>query len=143
MGDYTRLCISATLDKSKMHENDIEMFHGLFSRDSQYDDLNTFTKCGRWRGIFGCDSTYHAGCSAYDIIEESYNNTISFTIVCSLKNYEGEIEKFLLMIDGWLYDMYDGALLGYIDRYDGVISLIAQQKDNIEIWESTNFYDRV
>lgn len=115
MGMYTELVMACEL-KENISEEVIETLRYMVG-DSDYlatVPVHALFNTDRWKAMLRCDSYYFDGDTnstlRYDDIGKSY----VLTIRCNLKNYCGEIEKFL---DWIIQYSYTCGFVGYT-RYE-------------------------
>lgn len=73
-------------------------------------------KAPRWRLLFTCDSYYFDADTHSTLRFDEISNTHYLCIRANLKNYDGEIDKFVAWITPYL-DKHDGDFLGF-KRYE-------------------------
>lgn len=116
MGMYTELSLDSDL-KCDTPEEVIQILKYMLRREDidmpPLPDHPLFATT-RWSYMLRCGSAYFAAQPDSKLLEVDGDLTIN--IICNLKNYEDEIEKFLDWIHPWL-DCYDDDFLGYT-RYE-------------------------
>lgn len=99
MGMYTELFVEGTL-KANAPTEVTDILRLLFDRETPstepYDLPDTpFFKCGRWQTIGSCSSYYHIPFAMSAVYTEIVEQRLCFISRSDLKNYDGEIEKFI------------------------------------------------
>ena len=111
MGMYTELYLSCSL-KPDLPENVKQVIEYLFNDPyfvlAEPEDLpvHEFFRTRNWSAI-GTSCSYYFVPFSVSVFKENY-----LTMRCDLKNYEGEIEKFLDWIDPYL-NHFEGDHLGH------------------------------
>jgi len=119
MGMYTEFNFAAKLKsdapKEVFHALDVLVNRAVMRVEDMPD--HEFFKCERWRMLAWCRSAYFdAEPHSYFGKPREWENEYTVQILCNLKNYDGEIEKFVDWITPYL-DCIDGQFLGY-SRYE-------------------------
>lgn len=118
MGMYTHLALWVDLEfgpEDKKEEAVIRWLGGLDEEPDQLPDHPLFS-CSRWRCLSGGSSYYFPGTSARGLAGHvSGSHCYRFTVVCDIKNYGNEIERFLDWLGPFL-DPDDGHVGTY--RYE-------------------------
>ena len=111
MGMYTQLVFTCSL-KRDTPENVLDTISALVN-DEEITDVPTheFFRCSRYKSLCNGDSVYFGGAT----VSKFNRDYQELTIVSNLKDYDGEINKFL----SWIFPYVDyGAggrdLLGYV-----------------------------
>jgi hypothetical protein len=71
-----------------------------------------FFKCPRWTMLFTCGSAYFPDSGLHKFRDSFWSGQQALFVHSSLKNYDGEIEKFCGWIDPYV-DAPKGEFLGY------------------------------
>lgn len=115
MGMYTEFVCAMELNKNIPKEVvEILKFMVGDKNDIFHTPDHEFFKCTRWEGLFTMDSAYFSG-DTNTILNEDFGY-YSLTIRSNLKNYDSEIEKFLLWIKPYISPSQHN-FLGYM-RYE-------------------------
>ena len=117
MGMYTEFVCAVKLEKN-VDENVVVILDSMVNNrnweltqniiDENFED-EEFFKCDRWKWLFTSDSYYFNGITNTIFKLDDISKTYFLTIRSNLKNYDGEIDKFLKWIKP------------YITRYDDFI----------------------
>lgn len=116
MGMYTELVLNCKIKKDTP-QNVIDILLGMFEDGHDEPDIlpeHEFFSCKRWASVGSCSGFYFVPfklSSMQKLIDNYYISTRS-----DLKNYDGEIEKFIDWLMPYI-DGYEGKFLGYI-RYE-------------------------
>lgn len=96
MGMYTEFVCAMELKKETPREV-INILDKMSNGEGEYDAIpnHPFFECGRWRWLFTMDSYYFSGRTNTTFEYDSIAKTHYLTIRSNLKNYDGEIYKFL------------------------------------------------
>jgi hypothetical protein len=122
MGMYTQLCYNAELRRDTpkgvidtleyMLSNTEEGFkppftHGLFHTS-------------RWQFMLNCSSYYFAPAESKSSFRKDQFGNYYVSILCDLKNYDGEIEKFVDWLNPYVDSYEERQFLGY-SRYEEAV----------------------
>lgn len=117
MGMYTEFVFGCMLKENTPKEV-INVLEYLCNSDNdEFDDVSInheFFNCHRWQMIGSC-SSYYFGAPSHSVCEKDrhYNN-YRLSIRCNLKNYSGEIKKFVDWIKPYIEQGAGNSdLLGY------------------------------
>jgi hypothetical protein len=132
MGYYTEFVFAASLKETVPNEIVDILKMVVEGPPVEMDIDHPFFKCDRWRW-FGSRSSQYFGYTQ-PVSSVDYDKTARqwmVSIRCSLKNYTGEIEKFV----DWLIPWIEGGsgecgLLGYSIPEDGDIPTLFYLKNN-------------
>ena len=96
MGMYTELIFSAEL-KSDLPEQVVNVIQYMCDGKNQPDILpeHDFFKTNRWRYLFTMSSCYFVDTISPVFRRDKYDDDWRLSTRSNLKNYDGEIEKFL------------------------------------------------
>lgn len=124
MGMYTELNFSAEIDYDK-HEEIIDVLTLMTDANYDRDMGETFAlpdhelfETSRWRHMLLGSSYYFAAEPFCKLNEEHDSKLVSLTVICSLKDYDNEIDKFLDWIRPYVVTNY----LPEPSYDDGIIS---------------------
>lgn len=117
MGMYTEFVCAMELKKETPREV-INILDKMSNGEDEYDVVpnHPFFECDRWRWLFTMDSYYFPGITNTTFEYDSNSKTHYLTIRSNLKNYDGEIYKFLNWIKPYIRE-YGHGFLGY-SRYE-------------------------
>ena len=99
MGMYTRLDLNVAI-----RPDNTELIHTL----QRMVAGNAPELEGRSRWMFWSSSYYHDNIQHASLIYDDISNMYKLSVVCDLKNYEGEIEKLLEMIAPYTNSRFAG-----------------------------------
>ena len=116
MGMYTEFVFGCMLEKGTP-DDVIDVLHCLIKGTNYSFPLlpkHPFFECDRWRSVALCSSYYFGGQKCSEIEYDDISKSWRISIRANLKNYDGEIKKFV----DWLRPyIHHGAgrngLLGY------------------------------
>jgi hypothetical protein len=112
MGMYTELNCAFKLRKDTP-EKVIAIIRFMTEEREKPDVVDhSLFSTARWEEMLQCDSYYFEGDTQSTIRFDDCSNRFYVTIRCNLKNYEGEIEKFIEWITPYM-EMDPGEFLGY------------------------------
>jgi transcription termination factor NusB len=117
MGMYTEFIFAVELEKSTP-KNVIEILQYMANHENDMPELpqHEFFKCDRWDFLLSCDSCYFSGITNSIIEFDDIIKRHFLTVRSNLKNYDGEIRKFLSWLKPYINDK-DHSFLGYF-RYE-------------------------
>lgn len=123
MGMYTEIHFNAELRKDTPEEV-IEILKYMVGGDLIDDPMNDadltsihdLFHCDRWGFMLRCDSYYFSSDTRSTLRFDDISKSYFLCIKSNLKNYSGEIEKFIDWIHPYL-DEFDGDYLGHY-RYE-------------------------
>ena len=132
MGMYTEINVCFDLKKDTP-QNVIDVLHCLIDGADEPSNLpkHEFFDCDRWHMVACCDSYYFDGTTNSKIVFDDISKCYKVNIRANLKNYDDEIEKFLIWLAPYMdtlgfigytrYEEYDDPTLIYIDDDGDVI----------------------
>jgi hypothetical protein len=153
MGMYTELHFNAELKKDTP-EDVIAILNYMLNREvsdgavQNCDLSHELFACDRWDFMLRCDSYYFSSDTKSTLRFDDISKSYFLCIKSNLKNYSGEIEKFIDWIHPYL-DEFDGDYLGHY-RYEEdscprlifknkVIMVTEGMRDNAPVvWEMEN-----
>lgn len=108
MGMYTELIFGAKL-KSDTPGEIINTLHVMMGDNIESEQVqipgDPFFKCDRWMSVFNCGSYYFGvSNSVKEMWFDAIDNSWRISTRANLKNYDGEIDKFLQ----WIKPYIDG-----------------------------------
>lgn len=119
---YTEFIFASEI-KKETPENIISILKNMTTGDIHYEDNieipdHEFFKCSRWKSLFRMDSYYFDGETMSKLTYDNISKSYYLTVRSNLKNYDGEIDKFLNFISTYLpHKIEEDDLLGY-SRYE-------------------------
>lgn len=118
MGMHTELHLNAELSRDAPDEVIAVLRHMLGDGYPPPDPLpdHPLFAAPRWRHLLTCDSYYFAADTHSTLRFDDIGGTYVLCVRSNLKNYNGEIEKFVDWIDPYL-DAAPGDFLGF-SRYE-------------------------
>ncbi len=118
MGMYTALHYACELKKD-VPEKVVEILSYMNKNGGEEPkDLpeHPFFSCERWPYLFSMDSYYFTADTHSSFRKDDISNSWILTVTSNLKNYDGEIHKFLKWISPYV-EATDGEFMGYY-RYE-------------------------
>lgn len=117
MGMYTEFVCAIELRKDTPDEV-INILENMTNGINEYEFIpqHPFFKCARWKWLFTMDSYYFPGITNTLFEYDDIARTHFLTIRTNLKNYDGEIDKFLNWIKPYI-QAFGNEFLGY-SRYE-------------------------
>lgn len=117
MGMYTEMVLNCTV-KGDTPADVLAVLRYMFNDDDRPDENpdHAFFRCDRWPMLGGCSSHYFIPFALSKIESPTYVRDHYLSTRSDLKNYDGEIDKFVDWV--WPYvDASPGDFLGY-KRYE-------------------------
>lgn len=107
MGMYTELMLRCQLER--VPEEVFNMLNWMSSSDDLQDDPqlpeHELFKCSRWRSIGWSNSFYFTPLSCFKFQKSPIDEDVYFLIIiCDLKNYDNEIDKFIHWLTPYFQD---------------------------------------
>lgn len=143
MGMYTQLRLTIELPVG-IDDEDLEILHFMMGELERLPEIpeHPFFQCGRWTFLFRCDSYYFPADTHCILRFDDIGTRWYLNVQSNLKNYDGEIRKFLDWIAPKIKDeMYDQEFCGFYQYeedamptllfYDGNGSFTEYLPDNI------------
>jgi hypothetical protein len=118
MGMYTQLHLGIDLKKDTPEEviNILKYLSNPTDDEPKELPKHEFFQCDRWKWLFTMDSYYFDYKTQCAFTYDDVNRYWNLSVTSNLKNYCGEIEKFIDWIKPYI-NSYPGDFLGY-SRYE-------------------------
>jgi hypothetical protein len=113
MGMYTEFHFNAKLIKD-VDKNVLDILRYMLHEIEEAPDLpnHSLFSTKRWRLMLKCDSYYFSADTHSTLKKDDISGSYFLCVRCNLKNYDGEIEKFVDWIMPNLNEA-DGSFLGF------------------------------